>query len=196
MIEEYLYYSTFSGIMACWIVFALTFFLRKRAPASGESKRDNKAFAGIFLEACGFSLIWIFRRKGYLLAESAGTFVAAIVSLLAVTLAVASVWLVMSAIRHLGKQWAVAARVVEDHRLITDGPYGIVRNPIYTGMLGMLVATGITVSHWWALIPACALFWIGTIIRVRAEERLLKDTFGTEFEAYAARVPSLIPGVY
>jgi protein-S-isoprenylcysteine O-methyltransferase Ste14 len=102
----------------------------------------------------------------------------------------------MSAVRHLGKQWAVAARVVEDHRLITDGPYRIVRNPIYTGMFGMLIATGVTVSQWWALLPACALFWVGTLIRVRVEERLLKDTFGAEFDAYAARVPSLIPGVY
>ena len=196
MIEEYLYYSTFSGIMACWIGFGATFFLRKRPPSSGESKRDNRAFAGIFLEACGYSFVWIFRRNGYLLLESAGIFVAALFSLLAVTLAVASVWLVMSAVRHLGKQWAVAARVVEDHRLITDGPYGIVRNPIYTGMLGMLIATGITVSQWWAILPACALFWVGTLVRVRVEERLLKDVFGTEFEAYAARVPSLIPGVY
>ena len=196
MIDEYLYYSTFSGIMVCWIGFAATFFLRKRPPASGESKRDNKAFAGIFLEACGYSFVWIFRRKEYLLVDAAGTFGGACFSLLAVALAVASVWLVMSAVRHLGKQWAVAARLVEDHRLITDGPYGIVRNPIYTGMFGMLIATGITVSQWWALLPACALFWVGTLIRVRVEERLLKDAFGAEFDAYAARVPSLIPGVY
>jgi protein-S-isoprenylcysteine O-methyltransferase Ste14 len=196
MIEEYLYYGTFAGVMTCWIGFAAIFFLRKRPAASGESKRDNSAYAGIALEACGYSIVWIFRRKEYLLIDSAGIFAAAFFSLLAVTLAVASVWLVMSAIRHLGKQWAVAARMIEGHRLITDGPYGIVRNPIYTGMLGLLIATGITVSQWWALFPACIIFWAGTLIRIRVEERLLKEAFGGAFEEYAARVPSLIPGVY
>jgi protein-S-isoprenylcysteine O-methyltransferase Ste14 len=46
-----------------------------------------------------------------------------------------------SAVCALGKQWSIAARVVEGHELITDGPYRIVRHPIYAGMLGLLVAT-------------------------------------------------------
>jgi protein-S-isoprenylcysteine O-methyltransferase Ste14 len=40
------------------------------------------------------------------------------------------------------------------------------------------------------------LFAVGTWIRVRSEERLLRDAFGSDFEAYARNVPALIPGIY
>jgi protein-S-isoprenylcysteine O-methyltransferase Ste14 len=106
------------------------------------------------------------------------------------------VWLVNSAARHLGKQWALAARLVEGHKLIQDGPYRFVRNPIYTGMFGMLLATGLATTRWIPLLVAITLFSVGTYIRVQIEQRLLRQAFGQEFEAYAQKVPALIPGIY
>jgi protein-S-isoprenylcysteine O-methyltransferase Ste14 len=108
-------------------------------------------------------------------------------------LAVSSVWFCSAAIRALGEQWSLAARVVEGHKLVTQGPYSIVRNPIYTGMLGMLLATGLAVSHWIGLLIAIIVFAIGTSIRVRSEEKLLRETFGAEFDEYARTVPAVIP---
>ena len=114
-------------------------------------------------------------------------------SLIAIVLAISSTLLVVSAIKTLGKQWAVAARVVNDHQLITEGPYRIVRNPIYTGMFGMLIATGLAFSEWYALAIAIVVFWIGTQIRVTVEEKLLRETFGGKFEKYITEVPPFIP---
>ena len=85
--------------------------------------------------------------------------------------------------------------MVEGHKLVTQGPYSVVRNPIYTGMLGMLLATGLAVSHWIGLLIALAVFSIGTAIRVRTEAALLRETFGEEFENYARKVPAVIPYV-
>lgn len=113
-----------------------------------------------------------------------------------VAVAAASVWLVSSAVRTLGKQWAYAARLVEGHELITEGPYRFVRNPIYTGMLGMLVATGLALQHWIQLAVGIVLFAIGTVIRVRSEEKLLRAAFGKEFDDYARRVPAVLPGIF
>jgi len=113
-----------------------------------------------------------------------------------ISLAAVSVWLMKSAVRTLGKQWAVAARLVEGHKLITEGPYAYVRNPIYTGMFGMLLATGLAMEHWIATIAAVVIFAAGLVIRVRTEEKLLRAAFGQEFEDYAQRVPAVIPGIY
>ena len=37
--------------------------------------------------------------------------------------------------------WSMDAAVKEGHRLRTEGPYGITRHPIYTGLLGMLLGS-------------------------------------------------------
>ena len=42
---------------------------------------------------------------------------------------------------HLGRQFRVHAGLYEDHELVTHGPYAIVRHPIYTSLLAMLVCT-------------------------------------------------------
>ena len=76
---------------------------------------------------------------------------------------------------------------------MTEGTYSVVRNPIYTGMFGMLLASSLAVSHWIGLSMAIVVFAIGTFIRVRSEEKLLREAFGAEFDEYARRVPAVIP---
>jgi protein-S-isoprenylcysteine O-methyltransferase Ste14 len=63
-------------------------------------------------------------------------------------------------------------------------------------MLGMLIATGLAIEHWIALPVAVVVFVVGLVIRVRSEEKLLRAACGGEFEAYARRVPAVIPGFY
>jgi protein-S-isoprenylcysteine O-methyltransferase Ste14 len=63
-------------------------------------------------------------------------------------------------------------------------------------MLGMLIATGLAMEHWVALIIAVVIFVAGMVIRVRSEEKLLRAAFGAEFEEYASRVPAVLPGVF
>jgi protein-S-isoprenylcysteine O-methyltransferase Ste14 len=189
---------TLLGVILCWIVFAGIFLLRKRPPKETEAKRDRRALLGVFLQMCGYFLVW-FQPPGtrFLPPVAALSGVLGIVfAVFTISLAAVSVWLMKSAVRTLGKQWAVAARLVEGHKLITEGPYAYVRNPIYTGMFGMLLATGLAMEHWIATIAAVVIFAAGLVIRVRTEEKLLRAAFGQEFEDYAQRVPAVIPGIY
>jgi protein-S-isoprenylcysteine O-methyltransferase Ste14 len=189
---------TLLGVILCWIFFAGIFLLRKRPPKETEAKRDRRALVGIVLQMCGYFLVWFQPPRAQFLppvAALSGVLGIAF-AVFTISLAAASVWLMKSAVRTLGKQWAVAARLVEGHKLITEGPYAYVRNPIYTGMFGMLIATGLATEHWIALIVAVIVFAAGLVIRVRTEEKLLRAAFGQEFEDYARRVPAVIPGVY
>ena len=104
--------------------------------------------------------------------------------------------MVIKAIRTLGKQWAVAARVIEGHELVTTGPFEVVRHPVYSGLLGMLIATAVAISSWLGLILAAALYLVGTELRIRKEERLMRETFGNAYDEYAKEVPALIPGLF
>ena len=183
-------------VMVSWLVFVLAFGLRKRPPKTSETKRDPTSFFGIVLQGLSYGITWAIPRQYFtpiVVMPRALEFALAIVT---AAIAAVAVWLCAAAIRTLGKQWTYVARVVEGHKLITQGPYRIVRNPIYAGMFGMLVATGLAVSRWWVLLIAVILFLIGNSIRIRSEEKLLHEAFGAEFEDYARRVPAMFPRLF
>ena len=94
----------------------------------------------------------------------------------------------------LGTMWSMDAEVREGHELRTDGPYGITRHPIYTGMLGMLLGSVLVagVGRWVLLLP------IGLVllaVKIRLEENLLLTTFPDAYPRYRQQVPQLIPGI-
>jgi protein-S-isoprenylcysteine O-methyltransferase Ste14 len=188
----------FAGVMLCWIAFVAVFVVRRKSPQQTEAKRDGRAMFGVALQGVAYFLASFqpphqpFMPPLAALAGLAGI----VFTMFTVALAAGSVWMTAAAVRRLGKQWAYQARVVEGHELIKDGPYAYVRNPIYTAMLGMLVATGLAMEHWTGLLIALPIFMIGLLIRVRIEERLLRAAFGAQFDDYAKRVPAVIPGIY
>lgn len=192
---EFLPTLVFVVVMICWFVFAGVFLLLKKPPSPPDRKRDRGSLIGLALQGMSYVIVWGLHRAAFT-PVSANAPIAIAAGLLAIVAAIGSVWLVAGAMKTLGKEWSITARLVEGHKLATSGPYAYVRHPIYTGMLGMLVASGVAISHWIALLAALLIFFIGTIIRVRSEDRLLREAFGEEFENYARRVPALVPGLY
>jgi protein-S-isoprenylcysteine O-methyltransferase Ste14 len=106
-----------------------------------------------------------------------------------------AVALMFTAVRHLGRQFRINAGLYEDHQLVTGGPYGIVRHPIYTSLGAMLVSTLFLFTRWQWVVPALALFIAGTEIRVHTEDGLLASRFGERFAEYRKRVPAYLPFV-
>jgi protein-S-isoprenylcysteine O-methyltransferase Ste14 len=186
----------FVTVMLCWFVFAGTFLLRKKPPSPPDRKREPASLFGVALQGVAYGLVWGVRRPMFTPIFAASALVSLVASVLAICAAVSSVWLVVAAVNTLGKEWSLTARLVEGHKLATTGAYAYVRHPIYTGMLGMLIATGLAMSHWTALLAALVVFFVGTRIRVLREEKLLREAFGPEFEDYARRVRAIVPGVY
>src|SRR4051812_3372703 len=72
----------------------------------------------------------------------------------------------------------IARRGRADHELVTDGIFAHVRNPIYLAMALFLLALAVGLGHGENLLFAAPLFALGTWIRVREEERLLRARFG------------------
>jgi protein-S-isoprenylcysteine O-methyltransferase Ste14 len=184
---------TFYVMIAGWWGFAAAMFAARRHSGQVERRRERSSVTGLVIQMVAYSAVWSVRRgwNAPLLVQTVVP--ETLLCGLTIALIVASIWTVMAAVRTLGRQWSLAARMIEGHELVTAGPYKLVRHPIYTGMLGMLVATGIAVTRWWWLPIGVAVFIAGTMIRTRAEERLLREQFGAAYDAYAAKIPALIP---
>jgi len=177
-----------------WAGFFIFFFSRAKLAGQSETKRAPASVLGIALQMVGYALVWMLQRK----PPAAGVPLSAAeiaLDVMAPVLSIVSVWIGLAAVRTLGRQWSYTARLVENHKLVTEGPYNVVRHPIYTAMFGKLLATNFAFGHWIGLPVAGGIFVAGTLIRIRSEERLLREAFGTEYESYARRVPSFIPFV-
>jgi len=93
----------------------------------------------------------------------------------------------------LGRSYGIRMDVFEGHSLKTDGPYALVRHPMYLGIVLFHVGASLALESP-LLLGATALFVAPfTAFRISAEEKVLKDAFGERYLRYAERVPALIP---
>jgi protein-S-isoprenylcysteine O-methyltransferase Ste14 len=93
---------------------------------------------------------------------------------------------------HLGRFWSNAITHKEDHKVIDTGPYGMVRHPIYTGLIIGMLATGFAVGTVTAILGAI-LISLGMTWKAKMEEGFLGQELGPDYEAYRHRVPMIIP---
>jgi len=112
---------------------------------------------------------------------------------LAVTLAGYVVILV--ALQTLGRNYRVYVTIQEQHRLVQHGIYGVVRNPIYLGTMLAWPGTCL-VFRSWLVFPVFLYFLTFAVLRGAQEERLLREEFTSEFDAYCGRTWRLVPYVY
>lgn len=95
----------------------------------------------------------------------------------------------------LGENYFVStglgAQLFAGHRLVTNGPFAIVRHPMYLGLMLAALGTLLIYLTWTTLLFTC--FAPFTMVRAHNEERALSAEFGNEWQAYCRRVPAFIP---
>ena len=99
--------------------------------------------------------------------------------------------LAVYALAWLGRSFSIMA---EARRLVSGGPYALVRHPLYVAE--EIAAIGLFLQYaspWTALLMVASLAF--QLQRIRTEEQILREAF-PEYAAYAARTRRLIPGVY
>ena len=99
-----------------------------------------------------------------------------------------SVW----ARKCLGKNWSQAVTIKDDHQLIKDGPYAIVRHPIYTGLLLGFIGTSIAVGELRGLIADVLVFGV-LLFKLKLEDKWLLEQFGESYKIYYQKVSAFIP---
>lgn len=89
--------------------------------------------------------------------------------------------------------WRELHRAHREGRLATDGLYGLVRHPQYTGLFIALFGEGVV--HWPTLFSVALfpLIVIAYALLARREERHMLERFGEQYRAYRRRVPMFVP---
>jgi len=194
MMPRWLYLWPLHFVEIGYIIFGAIFLLARERSHGKTKKADRVSIVAIFIQAVAFAIAWTIARKHFTpflpMVDWRAQY---LVATLIVVLVIASLIFVMAAVRTLGQQWSLQARVLEHHELVQRGPYRIVRHPIYTGMFGMLVAASLAHGHWVGLLIASLVYYFGTVIRIRSEEKLLREQFGRVYEEYTREVPAFIP---
>jgi protein-S-isoprenylcysteine O-methyltransferase Ste14 len=185
---------TYVAVAIVIVVYAALLRIPRRRRKTVE-QRSTQSLIGMIVAGFGFAALFAGRpRQSRPFADSwhlaPGT-----VAVIAVACTVLGIVFIVWSRRTLGKQWSYSARVVEGHELITHGPYAVVRNPIYSSLTLILLSLGLTFATPLRVGIALVLYFAGTLLRVRAEEDLMRATFGEQWDAYRRRVPALIPFV-
>ena len=137
-------------------------------------------------------------------------------SVVGVGLVVVGTWVRKQCYQEMGPLFTAQVSIRKDHKLITTGPYGVVRHPSYAALLAVycgaacwicsrgswLRESGVMETTTGSLFVYCyGIFLVSNlfaaIARMGKEDEELRKTFGKEWDVWACRVPSkLVPGVY
>lgn len=182
--------ATDALLVAAWAVLALDTFLQaRRVPAGAARVRSwnpPPAVRVVLLLILLGGMAWLEQAGGGRVAFHP------VLAIAGLALAAAGLGLHLHARRTLGRHWSAVVAVRDDHRLVTDGAYRVVRHPLYLAIV--LLALGTVLAHP-SLAVACAAVGVGVgvAVKVRLEDRVLHEALGATWERYAERVPALLP---
>jgi protein-S-isoprenylcysteine O-methyltransferase Ste14 len=175
-----------------WIA-SEVFLSRFRRARISDSQFDESSTRIIWITIAISVNIGVFFGFQHLGHFAAGEFVLHVGGLVLIVCGLVVRWV---AILTLKSQFTVDVAITEHHRLVTQGIYRYLRHPSYSGSLLSFLGLGLAFANYVSLlaifIPICAAF----LHRIKIEERVLTDNFGTEYRNYCSSTKRLIPFVF
>jgi protein-S-isoprenylcysteine O-methyltransferase Ste14 len=181
------------------ILFALTLIVRSyyqlQSLRSGKSEQFEspgnvavRSIAGIAL-LCGIA-IYVFRPQWL---EWASIPFPRWLRWLGVPVGIAALVLLSLVHRELGRNFSGTLHLLQEHQLIMSGPYRRVRHPMYTAFF-LIGLTLLLLSADW-LLGAGLIAGVSAVMlsRLRNEERVMVDRFGSQYRAYMERTGRFLP---
>ncbi len=134
-------------------------------------------------------LIYVFSSlldfANYILADWVGWFGA--------ILFVLAIWLLWRSHVDLGRNWTPTLGIRDDHQLVTDGVFKYVRHPMYAAHILWAIAAALMLHNWIAGYSLLVVFVPQYLSRLNAEEQMMLEHFGEQYESYMQRTGRIIP---
>jgi protein-S-isoprenylcysteine O-methyltransferase Ste14 len=97
--------------------------------------------------------------------------------------------------RALGEFFSEDVRIIPEHKLVTGGPYRLIRHPIYLGEIFFGLSIPMILGSLYGFIIMLVPILL-VIYRIGIEEKMLVSRFGQEYLDYASKTKKLIPYIY
>jgi protein-S-isoprenylcysteine O-methyltransferase Ste14 len=185
---------SFSTILAVVVLgtfaidYAVPRWIAARGPDRPARAEDRSSFLVIRIAGLASIVVAVAaRRLGWAVAPPA-------VQYAGLVLIVAALAFREWAIVTLGRFFSRTVRIEAGHKLVTDGPYRMLRHPAYTGMVLISPGIALALGTWVGAALALALMLAATMYRITVEERALMAAFGDEYRDYLTRTWRLFPG--
>ena len=85
--------------------------------------------------------------------------------------------------------------ILKNRELAKNGPYAVVRHPLYTGNVIVVIGFMLCNATWWAAPLGLAFFWFYYPTAIEYEDRKLERLFGAEWRDWSKDVPALVPAL-
>jgi protein-S-isoprenylcysteine O-methyltransferase Ste14 len=192
--QAWVYWLLFSACVTLITLYFLRFDpalveSRLKAGPTAERRKEQKTIQALAaIAVCGTFVVPAIERRLHPPA------VPPLVSLAADALMVASFAFILLVFRENSHASSII-EVKQDQRVISTGPYRLVRHPMYSGSIVLFLATPPALGYLWGLIPAVGLC-AAIIARLLDEERYLAQEL-PGYEEYRRQVPHrLLPHVW
>ena len=96
----------------------------------------------------------------------------------------------------LGASFRTTIETDRDQKVVSTGPYRLLRHPSYSGLLLVCLGYGLSVQNWLSLLAAFLLPLIALLYRIQVEEKILAAALGAEYLAYQKRTKRLVPWIW
>lgn len=93
----------------------------------------------------------------------------------------------------LGVNWSPSLEIREEHELITRGIYRVIRHPMYASQWLWVIAQPLLLQNWIAGFLNLLVFIAFYFLRVKAEEQMMLDSFGAQYQDYMKRTGRVLP---
>src|SRR5215216_2058296 len=166
---------------------------RKQEKMSERRITGQETFILLLLSLGGFILPLIYAATNWL--DFANYTLPAWAGWLGVLLLAAGVFLFWRAHADLGLNWSPSLEIREKHELITHGIYRVIRHPMYASQWLVAIAQPLLLHNWIAGFLNLLVFIPFYFLRVKAEEQLMLDSFGTQYQEYMKKTGGVLPKI-
>ena len=181
-------------LSALWVAFEIGLIARDRIQGRGKGTRDRGTiFINFVAIAAGMTIAGIINGKSAFFFSHERTIVVFWIGTAVMLLGLGlRIW----AIATLGKAFRTTVETHQDQKVVSKGPYKLVRHPSYTGLLLTGCGYGIALQNWLSLVFAVVLPLSALLYRIHIEEKAMVESLGTEYETYQRTTKKLIPWIW